>query len=274
MTLRHLILLIGLLIIGFSSQELQAQGKPELSKYEYYVTDDGAFGLYKPKGWKVSTQKYPNGKMVFVSDPEDLSFANMIFLENIDPKLDSVAFAGATLRNVNQTFKEIGLILSVISPPTPLHFLRQCRKRKRLLNKPMGACIQDGLDWSVNGITAAHDHFQIRSCFHDKRVNPATVHIRQFYVQECKVNLAIKGLSKFNSLFPCLSLKHTISKPFQYLSEQLHQRLFVFNNKDGPLTRGQVNRRRSAASTALPSERLLGKRRGKGYLQIAARTWR
>jgi len=36
---------------------------------------------------------------------------------------------------------------------------------------------------------------------HDKRVNPAAVHIRQFYVQECEINLAIKGLGKFNGLF-------------------------------------------------------------------------
>jgi len=102
MTFRHLILLIGLLIVTFSPQELQAQGKPDFSNYGYYVTDDGAFGLYKPKGWKVGTQRYPNGKMVFVSDPKDLCFASTTFLENIDPKLDAVTFAGATLKNVNK----------------------------------------------------------------------------------------------------------------------------------------------------------------------------
>lgn len=45
MTFRRLILLIGLLIVTFSSQELQAQRKPEFSNYEYYVTDDGTFAL-------------------------------------------------------------------------------------------------------------------------------------------------------------------------------------------------------------------------------------
>ncbi|MDQ1335539.1 MAG: hypothetical protein QG552_2489 [Thermodesulfobacteriota bacterium] len=110
MNFRHLILLIGLLMIAFSAQELQAQGKPEFSGYEYYVTDGGDFGLYKPKGWRVSTQKYPNGKMVFVGDPKDLSFANMTFLENIDPKLDSVAFAGETLRNMNKQMPDLKIL--------------------------------------------------------------------------------------------------------------------------------------------------------------------
>jgi len=102
MTFRHLILLIGLLIVTFSPQYSHPQGKPDFSKYEYYVTEDGAFGLYRPKGWKVGTQGYPNGKMVFVSDPKDLCFASTTFLENIDPKLDAVTFAGATLKNVNK----------------------------------------------------------------------------------------------------------------------------------------------------------------------------
>jgi len=66
------------------------------------VTEDGTIGLYKPKGWKVSTQKYPNGRMVTVTDPKDLSYVNMIFLENIDPNLNSVSFAGATLKNASK----------------------------------------------------------------------------------------------------------------------------------------------------------------------------
>ena len=107
MTLRHFVRLVGLLMVMFPSQELQGQQKPEFSNYEYYVTDDGAFGLYKPKGWKVGTQRYPNGKMVSVGDPKDLSFASITFLENIDPNLDSVAFAGATLRNVSQQMPDL-----------------------------------------------------------------------------------------------------------------------------------------------------------------------
>jgi len=101
MVLGHLLLLFAMLIAVFSAQELNAQPKPAFSNFEYHVTEDGAFGLYKPKGWKVGTQKFQNGKMVFVTDREDLSLVNMIFLENIDAKHDSVTFAGATLRNVS-----------------------------------------------------------------------------------------------------------------------------------------------------------------------------
>jgi len=110
MTFRHLILWVGLLIVAFSPPELKAQGKPDFSKYEYYVTEDGAFGLYRPKEWKVSTQKYPNGKMVFVSDPKDLCFASTTFLENIDLKLDAVRFAGATLKNVTKQMPDLKIV--------------------------------------------------------------------------------------------------------------------------------------------------------------------
>ena len=110
MTFRRLVLLLVLVIVTFSPQYSHPQGKPDFSKYEYYVTEDGAFGLYKPKGWKVNTQRYSNGKMVFVSDPKDLSFASMTFLENIDPNLDSVTFAGATLRNVNKQMPDLKIV--------------------------------------------------------------------------------------------------------------------------------------------------------------------
>jgi len=110
MTFRCLVLLLGLVTVTFSPPELKAQGNPDFSKYEYYVTEDGAFGLYRPKGWKVGTQRYPNGKMVFVSDPKDLSFASTTFLENIDPKLDAVTFAGATLKNVNKQMPDLKIV--------------------------------------------------------------------------------------------------------------------------------------------------------------------
>jgi hypothetical protein len=110
MRLRHFALLIGFLTIGFSSQEVRAQGRPEFSKYEYHVTADGAFGLYKPKGWKVHTQRYPNGRMVFVSDPGDLSFAGITFLEKIDPKLDAVALSGSTMKNVNRQMPDLRIL--------------------------------------------------------------------------------------------------------------------------------------------------------------------
>lgn len=106
----RLILLFGLLILMFSPQGLHAQGTPAFSNYDYYVTDDGSFGLYRPKGWKVGTQRYPNGKMVFVTDQRDLCYVSMLFLESIDPKHDSVTFAGSTLNNVNKQMPDIKIL--------------------------------------------------------------------------------------------------------------------------------------------------------------------
>jgi hypothetical protein len=112
MLFKHLTLFAALLTLILSPQASQAQGKPDFSNYEYCVTDDGAFGLYKPKGWKVSTQKYPNGRMVFVTDPQDLSYASVLFLENIDPKDDSVTFAGSSLKNVMKQMPSLKLLES------------------------------------------------------------------------------------------------------------------------------------------------------------------
>ncbi len=102
MALRQSYVSAAIVIILFSLPNLHAQGKADFSKYEYCVTEDGTFGLYKPKGWKTGTQKYANGRMVFVSDEKDLSYASVLFLEKVDPKHDSVSFAGATLKNVKK----------------------------------------------------------------------------------------------------------------------------------------------------------------------------
>ena len=102
MVFRYLTLLAALLTFIFPPQTLHAQGKPDFSNYEYSVTEEGTFGLYKPKGWKVATQTYPNGRLVFVTDPQDLCFASGLFLENINPKDDSVSFAGSSLKNVSK----------------------------------------------------------------------------------------------------------------------------------------------------------------------------
>ncbi len=107
MARRCLVLLAVLMTAASPPQKSQAQDKPAFSNYEYHVTEDGSFGLYKPKGWKVATQRYPNGRMVFVTDEKTLSYASMIFLENIDPNQDSVAFAGATLKNVRKQIPDI-----------------------------------------------------------------------------------------------------------------------------------------------------------------------
>ncbi len=120
MVFRLTILCLPFLLAGFSARELNAQPKPSFSDFEYIVTEDGNFGLYKPKGWKVGTQKYPNGRMVFVTDRENLAQVNMTFLENIDPQHDAVSFAKATVKNVSKQM--LGLkIIEARSGPDRMH---------------------------------------------------------------------------------------------------------------------------------------------------------
>ncbi len=132
----HLILLFAMLIAAFSAQELNAQAKPAFSNFEYHVTEDGAFGLYKPKGWKVGTQKFPNGKMVFVTDREDLAQVNMIFLENIDPKHDSVTFAKATLENVSGQMAGLKIVEARSAPDRMHTVVKYQRSGPQNINLP------------------------------------------------------------------------------------------------------------------------------------------
>ena len=66
----------------------------------------------RPKGWKVSTQKYPNGRMVYANDPKESAYVSMLFLDKIDPNQDSVALAGATLKNVSRQLPDLKLLES------------------------------------------------------------------------------------------------------------------------------------------------------------------
>jgi hypothetical protein len=110
MAYRHCLLVAAFLLVGVTPHALCAQAKPDFSQYDYQVTDDNAFGLYIPKGWTVGTQKYPNGRMVVTTNPKDLSYVSMLFLETIDPKHDSVTFAGATLKNVTQQIPDLKIL--------------------------------------------------------------------------------------------------------------------------------------------------------------------
>lgn len=112
MTLKNIFFVVVLVICSLSTHASCAQVKPNFSDYEYHVTDDGAFGLYKPKGWTVGTQRYPNGKMVFVADQPTLSYVSLLLLETIDPKVDSVTFAGATLRNLSSQMAGVKILES------------------------------------------------------------------------------------------------------------------------------------------------------------------
>ena len=110
MAYRHCLLVAAFLLVGATPHALCAQAKPDFSQYDYQVTDDNAFGLYIPKGWTVGTQKYPNGRMVVTTNPKDLSYVSMLFLETVDPKHDSVTFAGATLKNVTQQIPTLQIL--------------------------------------------------------------------------------------------------------------------------------------------------------------------
>ncbi|MGZ3523279.1 MAG: hypothetical protein ACXU9L_00655 [Thermodesulfobacteriota bacterium] len=144
----RLILLVGLLIVMFSPQGLHAQGTPAFSNYDYYVTDDGGFGLYKPKGWKVGTQRYPNGKMLFVTDQKDLCYVSMLFLESIDPNHDSVTFAGSTLNNVSKQMPGIR-ILEARSSQDRMHTVVKYQR-----SGPKGTLIEGKYSFNVKRPTA------------------------------------------------------------------------------------------------------------------------
>lgn len=106
----HGLLAVAILIVAAAPHALCAQPRPDSSQYDYHVTDDHAFGLYKPKGWSVGTQTYPTGRMVFTADPQDLSYVSLLFLESIDPKHDSVTFAAATLKDVTRQIPSLKIL--------------------------------------------------------------------------------------------------------------------------------------------------------------------
>ncbi|NJD63473.1 MAG: hypothetical protein FIA93_12230 [Deltaproteobacteria bacterium] len=110
MASRHPVLLAALLIAAFSPQALHAKGNPVFSDYEYQVTDDGAFGLYKPRGWKVDTRRSPKGKTILVSDRKGLSRVEMTFLDAIGPGLDSVTLASDTLKDVKKRMADLKVV--------------------------------------------------------------------------------------------------------------------------------------------------------------------
>jgi hypothetical protein len=110
MAFMYSIFFTALLIFGLGPQNLHAQAKPDFSKFEYHVTEDGAFGLYKPKGWTAGSQSVANGRMVFVTDQKDLSYVNMLFLEKIDPKYDSVTFTASTMKNLSRQIPSLKIL--------------------------------------------------------------------------------------------------------------------------------------------------------------------
>jgi len=110
MALKHICLSAAMILVMCFPPNLHAQKKPVFSNFEYCVTDDGTFGLYKPKKWKVGTQRYSNGRMVFATDPKNVSYASGLFLEDIDSNLDSITFGSSTLKNMMKQMPSLKLL--------------------------------------------------------------------------------------------------------------------------------------------------------------------
>jgi len=125
-----------------------AQYGSVFANYQYSVTEDGAFGLYKPKGWKVSTEIYPNGRRVYVVDPANTSHVNMTFLENISPKLDAVGLATTTLRNYSSQVPSVK-VREVRSDRARMHVMMTYQRRG-----PNNVLIQGRYHFNVKSPTA------------------------------------------------------------------------------------------------------------------------
>ena len=73
------------------------------------------------------------------------------------------------------------------------NFLDIVIREKGFLNKAFSTCIQNFLCRPFNGITAAHDYFQVWAVYHEKMINSFPIHIRQQNIQDGQVNGAMKG---------------------------------------------------------------------------------
>jgi len=73
---------------------------PAPAGLELYVSPDRTFALYRPPGWLVKTQHYPNGWTVGVAAPSGPTFIQMTFLTTPDQTNDSIRFASQTIKNI------------------------------------------------------------------------------------------------------------------------------------------------------------------------------
>ncbi|MCX7914111.1 MAG: hypothetical protein N2511_05955 [Thermodesulfovibrionales bacterium] len=102
-----LLLVLFFLVWG---QNALAQSQINFSDFEYYVSSEGAFGIYKPKGWKVGTQKQINGRMIYVTDPQEQLYVTLTYLERIEQRLDSVSLAKSTLQNMKKRVPDLKVV--------------------------------------------------------------------------------------------------------------------------------------------------------------------
>jgi len=69
-------------------------------KLELFVALDRTFAIYKPVGWQVQTQEYPNGRTVMAVAPLGHAFVQLTLLGTDDRTNDSVQLAATTLKNI------------------------------------------------------------------------------------------------------------------------------------------------------------------------------
>ena len=91
--------------IGLASVAV-AQSPPNL---ELHLDAKEGFALYRPKGWQVGVQHFPNGRMISVAAPSGDTMATMTSLSTQDRSNNSVNFATLTIQNVRENIPDLKL---------------------------------------------------------------------------------------------------------------------------------------------------------------------
>ncbi len=125
---RLLYLVLLFYLVCAHSAEALAQAKPAFADFEFCVTPDGRFALYKPKGWKIGTETYPDRKTLSLADAKDLSHVNLVFFETIDPRHDSVSFAKTMLQRMGKQIPDLSIIEARTNPQRTQTVVRMQRR--------------------------------------------------------------------------------------------------------------------------------------------------
>jgi hypothetical protein len=104
-----LALMIGALACVSCQTGQKQPGRTALPAMEPYSDESQGFALFKPKGWEVGTQQFPNGNMVSVKSPSDGTMISISFLTTTDRRNNSVNFAALTLQNVRSQIPDVKL---------------------------------------------------------------------------------------------------------------------------------------------------------------------
>lgn len=110
MRVRHLIIML-LLWISLQAGGIipvEARGSLDL---EPYISEDGTFGLYKPRLWTVSATSYSNGRVISIADPGNTALAtSMLF--TLGARMDSVTYASQVFAEYSKRYPDFKLLWS------------------------------------------------------------------------------------------------------------------------------------------------------------------